>query len=245
MPFGSVPNADKSSRGRNITRKAAILLLLFSLVGVCAASASATDWGAFVAASNRNDDGLILDLLKDADFATSAGMLEALGSRKDPYAEDILSWLLSRFSKTSEYKTEALIRLAMKAIFDEAPDAHALQERLAANADFIDQLVRNIARFKDPQLRGSIVRLLPRRQGPERLAALMEVGAGVIEALNQADGKLTDPDMGLAYDYLGVVRQIGNSDFMEPCLEIARLSRDSGLTQKARQVARDVGGRPR
>jgi hypothetical protein len=183
--------------------------------------------------------------LKEADFETSARMIEALGLRKDPYAEDVLSSLLSQYSKRSEYKTELLIRLAMKAIFDDAPDPTALRNRLVANADFIDQLVKRIAQFKDPQLRGSVVLLLPSLESPDRLAALMEVGVGIIEALKQTDGTLPAPDTGLAYDYLSIVQQMGNSDFMEPCLAVARLSRDSELRQKARQVAQGVAGSAR
>ena len=62
----------------------------------CAAAAYAADWSTFVAASNRADDGLILDILKDADFQTSSEICLAIGTRSDPYAADILSWLLRR-----------------------------------------------------------------------------------------------------------------------------------------------------
>jgi len=217
-----------------------LFLLLFGLfeVSVTAAeSAMPSDWAGFVAASDRSDDGLIMDVLKEADFETSVQMCTALAARKDPYAQDILLWMLSLFSKTAEYKTETRLRITMKAFFDDAPSPKVKQERIVANADFIDQLVKHVTRFRDPQLRDDVVRLLPSLPEQGRLSALMDVGSGLIDALKQADGRLSVSDTGLAYDYLALVQKIGNSDFMEPCLTISRLSRDSELTKKSRQVA--------
>jgi hypothetical protein len=218
-----------------------ILLLLFTLCSGWV-SAAAVDWGAFVAKSNRGDDPFIVDLLKDADLETRIQICEALGSRPDPYAEDILSWLLAGFSTSSEFKDELLLRIAMKALFDDARDEKSLQERLDANAGFLEELVRNIGKLTDPQLRGSILRLLPRLHAAGRLPALMEVGADLITALEQNGGRLSAPDTALANDYLATVQEIGGADFMEQCLQMARLSRDAGLTQKARQVAGRLAG---
>ncbi len=216
-----------------------VLLLLFS---VCSISAAAQDWSVFVAASNRADDPFIIDMLKDADLETRIRICQALGSRRDPYAEDILSWLLAGFSTSSEFKDELLLRVAMKALFDDAPGAKALQDRLDANADFLNGLVENIGELKDPQLRGSILRLLPRLTAVNRLPALMEVGADLINALQQGGGWLSAPERALADDYLATVQGIGDPDFMEQCLQMARLSRDAGLTREARRTAGMLGG---
>lgn len=224
--------------------------ILLAFLGACAAaactaSAHAADWGTFVALSNRRDDGLILDILKDADFQTSLEICLAIGSRSDPYASDILSWLLVGFSKTREYKTEHLIRLALASLFDPSQDGQQLQARLDANASVVSDLVRGIDGFDDPQLKGLIVRLLPRLGESDRLSALMKVGAGIIDHLGRAGGMLSPPDTGLAFDYLDVVLEIGNADFMEPCLSISRLSRDRAVIQKARQASVLVASRPR
>ncbi len=211
----------------------------------CAAAAYAADWSTFVAASNRADDGLILDILKDADFQTSSEICLAIGSRSDPYAADILSWLLAGFSRTVEYKTEHLIRLALASLFDPAQGDQQLRGRLDANAAVVSDLVRGIDGFRDPQLRGLIVRLLPRLGEPDRLSALMKVGAGILDHLRQTGGILSPSDTGLALDYLDVVQEIGNADFMEPCLSISRFSRDQAVVQKARQASLLVASRPR
>jgi len=217
-----------------------VLLLLFSL---CAASAQAVDWGAFVASSDRGDDRLILEIMEGADFDTRVQMCEALGSRKDPYAEDILSWLMARFSPSTEHESEVLVRLTMKSFFDEAPNDQVLRERLQANPGFIDDLVGSVAKWQDPMLKDSIIRLLPHLGDMNRLPALMEVGTGIVETLQRTAGNISAAETRLAYDYLAIVQAIGTPDFLEPCLAIARLSRDKDLTLKARQVSGLLAGR--
>jgi hypothetical protein len=216
-----------------------VFLLLFS---TCAVSLTAMDWEAFVAHSSRSDDGLILDALKQADLETSIQICQALGVRKDPSAEDILMWLLAGFSRSSGYKNEILLRVVMKSLFRSSQGDAALKDRLDANASFVDEIVNTIARFQDPQIKGEILRLLPRLPAANRLTALMETGAEVVRALQQDDGRLSPAENGLAYDYLATVREIGGADFMDQCLELARLSRDPILTEKARQVAAGIAG---
>ena len=216
----------------------------FVVVILCVSAAAAypLDWGAFVAASNRGDDGLILGILKDGDFETGVQICDAVGLRKDPYAADILSWLLSGFAKSGQYKTEYLLRRAMKSLFDQSMGDQVLRDRLVANSSVLADMVQGIGGFDDPQLTGTIVRLLPRLDGVDRLPALMNVGTGIINRLRQTDGNLLLPDMGLALDFLSAVQAIGNTDFMDPCLAIARLSRDQNLVQKARQLSRQLAG---
>jgi len=219
--------------------KAAYFLLLFS---ACVMSAEAIDWGDFVAHSSRGDDSFILDELKDADLETSIQICQALGARSDPYAEDILSWLLAGFSRSSGYRNDLLVRVALTSLFEEGQGQAALQARLDANASFLDALVKNIRRFHDPQLTGMILRLLPRMAAMNRLTPLMETGADLVAQLSRNEGRLSTTENALANDYLATVQEIGGADFMEQCLEVARLSRDSVLTENARKVAAKIAG---
>jgi hypothetical protein len=211
--------------------------ILLAVLSLCAVSAYSADWGSFVAASTSVDDELILGILQNADFETSLQICEALGERKDPHAADILSWLLAGFSEGGQYKTEYLIRIAMKSLFDPTIGDQALRDRLDANASVLADMVKGIDDFHDPQLEGIIVQLLPHLGGMNQLSALMKVGTGVIGHLQQAGGALLPPDTGLAIDFLAAVQAIGDADFLEPCLTIARLSRDEMVSQRARQVA--------
>ncbi len=221
------------------TGKALIAVLLVA----SAASLSADGWGQFVTASDRGDDSEILSFLKNADFQTSVDICQALGARADPYAADILSWLLAVCSTTSEYKTELLLRLAMASLFDESRGDQRLRARVEANAQVLDDMVNHIGRFRDPQLTGILVRLLPRLGSADRLRALMDVGAGLSDHLRQTRGMLSDPETALAFDYLEVVQEIGTQDFLPPCASVARLSRDKALVQRAREVAKLLAGK--
>ena len=206
---------------------------MFTLSG---ASAHAVDWAAFVANSDRTEDGLILDIMNGADFDTRVHICEALGLRTDPYAEDILSWLVARFSRSAEQETEVLLRVTMNSLFDEASSDQVLRDRIQANSLFIDELIKRMADFHDPMLRDSVIRLLPHVADGNRLSALMGVGAGIESSLRQ--GSISAAETALAYEYLTVVQQIGTPDFLESCLAIARLSWSKDLTEKAHQVAR-------
>ncbi len=216
--------------------------LLVAIFTLCAAAAYPSDWATFVQASNRADDSLIISLLQDSDFETSSQICDSVGLRKDPYAADILSWLLAGFSKTGEYKTEYLLRRVMRSLFDQTLGDAVLRDRLDANASVLADMVKGIGGFGDPQLKGTIVLLLPRLGGADSLPVLMDIGKGIIGKLEQTGGNLSLPDTGLALDFLVVVQAIGSPDFLDPCLAIARLSRDQDLVQKARLLSRKLAG---
>ncbi len=210
-----------------------------------ASSAGASDWDSFVAASDRRDDGDIIALLRDADYQTSVDICRLVGSRADPYAADILSWLLAGFSRTADYKSELLLRFTMAALFDESRGDQAVRARIDANASVLDDMVKQIDRFQDPQLKGILVRLLPRHDSADRLRALMDVGSDIVGQLTRTGGDLTAPETGLAMDYLATAQQIGTQDFLEQCISISRLSRDPALVRAARETAKLLPERSR
>jgi len=218
--------------------------LIAVILALSAACARAEDWNAFVVASDHGDDGVILELLRESDFQTQIGICESIGLRSDPDASALLSWLLSRFSATGEYRTDYLLRVAMRSLFDPSRGDEALRARLAANAGVVDDMVKHIGRFEDPQLKAIIISL-PGPDAPDRRRALMEIGAEIADRLRRTDGHLSPPERGLALDYLAVTREIGDRDFLEPCIAIARLSRDQDLVRGARQASKLVADRAR
>jgi len=202
----------------------------------------AFDWGDFTARSERTDDSFLVTALEEGDFETRVAICEAMGKRAEPDAQAILSWLLAGYSKGKIYQAELLLRLALVSLFESPSGEPARAARFAANGEVLGDLARSIGTLKDPQLRGTIVRFLPRLDRSAGLRALMDTGAGIVETLSRAGGLLSPQETSLAFDYLQAVKTIGTRDFFEPCLEMARLSRDKGLVAAARGAASAVLG---
>ncbi|MGA2765814.1 MAG: hypothetical protein ABSG17_20910 [Spirochaetia bacterium] len=224
-----------------MSSRAVVFLFLVASI----APAWSGDWGPLVASSDRHDDGLIISLLDGADFQTKVEMLEALGTRKDPYAADIISWLLAAFSKTGEFRAEYLLRVTMRSLFGGGISDADLAARLDANAAVVDDLVNATGRFHDPQLKGTIIDLFPRLGSAGRsscMSALMETAAEIVSHLRESGGLLSSPDMALAFDCLAVIQEMGSADFLELTQEMARLSRDASLVKEARQVSHLLAG---
>ena len=125
----------------------ALLLTVVAASGA-AGAAFVGDWGDFTARSDRGADSLLISVMENGDFGTSFAICSSIGKRSDPYAADILSWLLSGYSTTRSYQTETLLRRALASLFDE--DGPDLSSRVSSNADVLGELVRTLETFKDP-----------------------------------------------------------------------------------------------
>ncbi len=196
------------------------------------------DWAAFTARSGSGDDGLLVSVLESGDFDTRTSICSSMGKRQDPDARAVLSWLLAGYSTASVSKAELLLRLTLSSLFDNVSDDAMLSRRVSANASVLTQLAQDIDGFSDPLLQGTIVRLLPRLPADDGRRALMTVGARLIAKLREADGNLPAGETSLAFDYLEAVRLIGNNDFLDQCVSLARLSRDKRIVDAARVDAR-------
>jgi len=214
---------------------------LLALLIVCAARLAAADpppgEEAVVRESSQSDDPVILDILETGDFDLQARLCIALGGREDPFFGNIVSWLLEGSHPMPVERREHLLRLLLEAIFFASAGPEILRTRVEANREILDVLFDSQKELRDPQLRGTLVRLLPLCEGWRNIPRLAETGAGIVERLRETEGRLPDPDAAFLLDFLSAVEMIPSKDLLGTCADIARLSRERGAVERARKVA--------
>jgi hypothetical protein len=210
-----------------------------ALLMLIAAVAIAADWGTLAAGSDRTLDTTLVSALNTEDFGTAIMICEGIGRRGEPYAGDVIASLAAGNPGRTDSQRELLLRILLEKLFDPARDEPAIQARIAANSEELDSLVGRIAQWKDPQLVGVLVRVLPSLPGKTALPALAEAGSRAIDELRQGMG-LVSPQEGALLDFLSSVERISSEDFLEQCTAIARLSRDKVIVDRARAIARAI-----
>jgi hypothetical protein len=212
--------------------------LLCALLLAASARAAADDLGVFALRSDRADDPFLMQALQDEDFSTQALICDGVGRRADPYAADIIGFLLERNAGAEKVHVEILLRMILKGLFDPARGEEKIRSAVAANADALGTMVSRIDRWTDPQLTSSLVRLLPFLPASQALPALLAVGSGLVHRLEAGAGSVPSQETGLAMDYLAAAEKMKCRDSFEQCAAMARLSREKVLVDRARSVAR-------
>jgi len=210
-------------------------LLLFA-----AAVASAADWGTLAADSDRRLDSVLVSALQSEDFDTRILICMGIGKRADPFAGDILTALLENNAGKMSDRIELLLRMLLQGLFDQLKGQKWISDRIAANRDVLDSMARRMAQWKDPQLAGALVRILPALGTPGALPGLAQTGSRVVNMLETGQGVMLSQDLALALDFLTAVQATGRADFLEQCTAIARLSREKVVVDRAREVARAI-----
>ncbi len=214
--------------------------LACALLAAASALASAQDWGSFAAASGRADDPAILQALAEGDLSERTAICRGIGERNDPYAADIIGWLLGRNVGAEKAQVEILLRVLLQGLFDPARGPERLRSAAAENAGALGSMISRIDRWTDPQLKSPLVRVLPSLPAGDALPALLVVGSGLVDLLRSGEGLLSPGHTGLALDYLSAVESTKCTDALEQCAAIARLSRDKVLVERARAVAKGL-----
>ncbi len=220
-----------------IPRTLAIACALLLCIG---AAARASQWGPFVEASDRSLDPVILEAFQTGDFDTQIEICAAMGRRSDPLAAGMLSVLLSGFARQNAFRVEHLLRVLLESLFDPRLGETGLQERFEANREELLTAQSRWGSFADAQLKGALLRILPFFDSTLSLPFLMAAGKSLIEALDASDGLLPPDETGLVLDFIGTVQRIPTPDFLDPCLEIARLSREKVVVDRARFAAAGI-----
>ncbi len=217
------------------TLAAACALLL------CVGAASrASEWGPFVEASDRSLDPAILEAFQTGDLDTQLEICAAMGRRKDPLAAGLLAVLLSGFALQSAYRGEHLLRVLLESLFDQRHGEAGLRERFEANQEELLEAQSRWGSFADAQLKGALIRILPFFDSSLSLPFLMAAGKSLVEELEASKGVLSPDETGLMLDFLGTAQRISTPDFLDPCLELARLSREKAVIDRARLVAAGI-----
>ncbi|MGD0724798.1 MAG: hypothetical protein ABSB63_04475 [Spirochaetia bacterium] len=211
-----------------------IMLILVSL------GASAADWGTLAADSDRTLDPALLSALRNEDFDTKVLICAGVGKRADPYAGDIIASLMAtRAVKTSD-TVELLLRTLLQGLFDPSRGESWISDRIEANRDVLDSMAGRMAEWRDPQLAGALVRIIPSLHTPRALPALAQAGSRVVRALERGSGAMLPQELALALDFLSAVEKTRRPDFLAQCTDIARLSREKFIVDRARAVAQEI-----
>jgi hypothetical protein len=208
-----------------------LLFLLF------AGSLSAQDWEAFAASTDRSMDPFILQTMAAGDLETSIALCRGLGRRSDANVQAVIDSLAAGHVSRTSLGTEVLLRWLLKSAMDANSQEASLGAWLAANSSSVDMLLDRIAEWKNPQLKGALVRLAVVARSPQGTRAIMEVGASVVLELEHSGGLIPSEDAALALDFLSAAQRSARSDYFTYCTEIARLSRDAILVKAARSAA--------
>ena len=207
---------------------------------LCARVAGASEWGRLVEASDRSLDPAILEAFATGDYDTRLSICEAMGRRSDPLAAGLLSALLSDFSKRGGYRGEHLLRVLLESLFDPRLGPAVLRGRYEANTEQLLVAESRWEAFADPQLKAALLRILPLFDRASSLPLLMAAGRSMIDALEKGDGLLPQAETGLLLDFLAAVEALSDSGFLDPCLEVGRLSREKIVIDRARAIARKL-----
>jgi hypothetical protein len=211
-----------------------MVLFLFASVSLCAAPA---DWKDIASRSDRSADAMILQTMNGDDLDAALQLCEGVGVRSDPYAADIIESLAARHASATSDRTELLLRVLLAGLFDPSRSEGEIRDRAAANAGALGTLFDRIETFKDFQLTGVLLGILPSMQGYDAAPVLTRVGSRLVADLRKAEGVITSQEIALAFDYLATVEKLPSSDFLDQVVSIARSSREKVLVDRARAVA--------
>jgi hypothetical protein len=211
-----------------------VVLILVSL------GASAADWGTLAADSDRTLDPALLSAMQDEDLDTKLSICAGVGNRADPFAGNIIAALMAGNSRKTRDTVELLLRTLLQGLFEPSRGESWISQRIEANRNELDSMAGEMAEWRDPQLVGALVRILPLLNTPRALPALAQAGSRVVRALERGSGAIHPQELALVLDFLSAVERTHRSDFLAQCTDIARLSREKLIVDRARAVAREI-----
>jgi hypothetical protein len=209
-----------------------------------AVPAEAQDWSDFARASDRSQDGFLLQIMNEGDLATAAGICASVGQRADPYAGDIIASIAASHIGREITSSELLLRTLLKGLLDPERAMPPLADRISVNREGLLILYDSISTFRDPQLVSTLVELLPSLPDISPKVRLAAAGRRVLDSLAMGNGMLNAPETALAMSVLAVARQLGGADFLDFCAAIVHLSRDPDLLRAARSGAAALASAP-
>jgi hypothetical protein len=213
------------------------IILGLVLLSAALTPAVAAEWTALASASDHAQDPLILQAMESGDFETRVQLCVGVGKRADPFAGAIIESILTHDRGVKGFQSELLLRMLLGSLFDASWGDGGIRTRVEANVTALVDLYDRIAEWKDPQLTGILVRLLPFMKGYDVDPPLMQIGARLVDGLTRSRGVITSQEIALALDYLASVERMPSLDFLDQCVSIAELSREKILVDRARSVA--------
>ena len=212
---------------------AALLLLTTQLV-------AAADWRSFASESSRGDDPAILEALGSGDFEVRMLLCQGIGTRAEPFAADIIGSLRDRSIRHEGFRASLLLRVLLSGMFDPARGEAEIRARVAANQEILTDMAAHIGDYRDQQLTGILVRILPLLPSDTALSSLMVVGSRLTAELQSDQGVIPSQDIDLALDFLSTAARMKSQDLLDPCVVVSRLSREKVVVDAARQTVKTL-----
>jgi hypothetical protein len=212
---------------------------VIALLAAAALPAAASDWHLFVAQSDRSANAMIMELLAESETAVQLDIVSALGERDDPYVEDIIRWIHEGFDSRTVFRREFVLRTLLGSLLDSSLPSDVLAERAAANLDGLERLIREMGEIRDPLLRNELIRIMDLLSvdltpciSRQFVAVLCEVKVG--------GGETGPENRALLLSLLSFAARHPRVEFLQPCLEAARASRESLVVENARAAAKII-----
>jgi hypothetical protein len=212
---------------------AALLLLTAQLV-------AAADWRSFAADSGRGDDSAILEALSGGDFEIRMAICQGIGTRAEPFAADIIDYLRQRGVRQDGYRASLLLRVLLDGMFNPARGEAEMRARVAANKEILMDIAARIGDYRDPQLTATLVRILPLLPSDTALPALMVVGSRLTSELQRNQGVIPSQEIDLVLGFLSTAARMKSQDLLDPCVVVARLSREKVVVDAARKTVKTL-----
>jgi len=215
--------------------KKAVNLFAAGILLICSNSAFAR-WPleSFILTSTREDNRLILEILKNSELEEALTYGALLGERADPDVEEILSGLMDIHAGRDQLRVETIMRAVIQAVFFDKNGGVDKAGR-EANQEILHELFVEIARFQDSGLTSFLLYLFPENPEGQLLKTLLRQGECYIRMAEDNGGFFPGeyPDEVIAFFHAAA----GTSSLQlySTVKRIYMLSRDEGITSGAKR----------
>ena len=220
-------------------RRVIICALALGLIFLPPADVAAQDYASWIRYSDRADNPLIVEMIREADLNTALEIAQAVGLREDVCIRDIILEVGETVNLRPQWERELVLRMLLASVFSPGLDDEALEAALLENREGIDFLVAGLPDFT-LSLKREVIRLLGFLHPPEYAGPLMAEGRRLADLLTLQRGDLNGEQAGLTLMYLQTVQRVGNPEFSDVVLMILERSRHLEVAGAARAVARDL-----
>lgn len=220
-------------------RQAIISALALGFGFLLPAAVASQDYASWIRYSDRADNPLIVEMIRDADLSVALEIARSVGLREDVYIQEIILQVGETVDLRPRWERELILRVLLASAFPPSRDDEALAAGLRENRDGIDFLVAGLPDFT-LSLKREVIRLLGFLHPPEYAGPLMAEGRRQADLLTLQRGDLNGEQAGLTLTYLQTVQRLGNPDFSDVVLMILERSRHLEVAEAARSVARTL-----
>jgi hypothetical protein len=200
---------------------------------------AAQDYASWIRYSNRGDNQLIVEMLRQGDLSEALEIATAVGLREDAEIQEIVLAVGETVDPRPQWERELILRVLLASVFPDSLGSVELEAGLHKNRAGIDFLVDGLPGFS-LSLQREVIRLLGYFHPPEYSSALMAEGRRLADLLRLQRGELNGEQAGLTLTYLQTLERVGNPDFADLVLLIVERSRHLEVAEAARSASRSL-----